>query len=1419
MKAQIVINGDSYTDLPCDGSREINNSGNCESFELDGSSNSFIVEGLDHVSVSSDADADVVISDCSLDAVIEGRNLIVYSGRVFANGKLINGSKHVLTDGDELIVGHNKIIWNGSYIRIFGSNYKSKLQLYIDTRVLQEDYPKYSRSARQIKREPEAVVNVSNPPTATKGSKTGLLKTILPPLVMVIGMVAVGIIMGRGIYMYVMVLSSVVTTCFSVTNYFSEKKENKAKEIQRVKKYDKYLLDKRKELDSLYQQQKEALLYQNLTAADISDSLYDNSNRLYERNCTDGDFLTVNIGTASRKSSYSVKYNNESLNDNDDPFLDEMRAICKTYSEIEDMPVTVSLLQTHLALIGENRHLYSVIREIVAQIAFFQSYHDVEFVVITDEENRKQFDWMRWYPHCKLKSINVTGIIDSENVRDQVFGHLTQVMKSRLEQLEESKKDSVFLPYFVFIIDNHKMIVNNAIMEYLQRNDLNLGFRLIYLSNLESNVPENVKTTVIINDYETARVRLLYGELQNHDIKVHDSENVDFELMARMTAPIEHFKGVKSQIPESISFFEMYNIKTPEEIPVKSLWEQNSCHKTLSVPLGVRGQNDIVSLNLHEKAHGPHGLIAGTTGSGKSELVQSYILSLAINFSPYEVGFLLIDYKGGGMANLFADLPHLLGTITNLDGSESVRALTSIKAELSRRQKIFYDHNINSINQYTKMFRAHEVDEPLPHLFIISDEFAELKKDQPEFMSELVSIARIGRSLGVHLILATQKPGGVVDDQIWSNSNFKIALKVQNESDSKDILKTPDAAHIVQTGRAYLQVGNNEIYELFQSAWSGAPYRPEEVAQGFDSRVYRVNQIGQGELLNDDLSAGAESNDTKFTQLDVTVKYLKEQFAQVKKQDVTKPWIPSLPEKLISSYIQNIPDVGAIKDYNPSVQIGVVDIPEEQRQDVYVHDFFRDGNMAVYASSGYGKSTVLTTVALTLASSNSPELLNFYLMDYGNSALVPLRKLPHTADYLTLDDSEKREKLTSILLEEIKLRKSLFARQGAINFKMYNQLAAKKIPMIVILIDNYDAVKELGLDYEGFIATLSRDGVGLGIYTVITASRAGVVKYSIINNFKHKIAMYLYDNTDVLSLVGRTKYKLPEIKGRAFVKQNDVNTMQCFLPVKYEDDISYIKSIASLVERISSGNTAPGAKCIPVLPEYVMPEMLAKLPDSTHKVAIGLDCQSVETVYIDLSIKQFIVGGAQTGKTNVLKTIIKQLPANSGKYVFDSRAGDLLSMKDKADYYSGTEDLTDFTDKLNAIVSQRKEMYEASAKEVSSVEFYRSLDTHVIIIEDVENFILMAKGREQELAEVFRYCRDVGIGVVFSCVPGKLRGFDELTRFFKDVDSGIVLGRPTDQTYFAIRPDRNYVSKAELGFCVERSRVNNIMIVNNESLT
>lgn len=267
------------------------------------------------------------------------------------------------------------------------------------------------------------------------------------------------------------------------------------------------------------------------------------------------------------------------------------------------------------------------------------------------------------------------------------------------------------------------------------------------------------------------------------------------------------------------------------------------------------------------------------------------------------------------MANLFKDLPHLLGTITNLDGSESLRALASIKSELARRQRIFNEIGVNNINDYSQAFLSGDAKKPLPHLVIISDEFTELKSEQPEFMAELVSTARIGRSLGVHLILATQKPSGVVDDQIWSNSKFKLALKVQNSSDSNEILKTPDAAQITQAGRAYLQVGNNEIYELFQSAWSGAKYSKETIKKGFDERIYTINIMGQKELVNAYFGNKSEKKALQLTQLDAMVLYIKTVYEREQAVVIERPWLPPLEMNITSPYIDTKKDVGKIEKY------------------------------------------------------------------------------------------------------------------------------------------------------------------------------------------------------------------------------------------------------------------------------------------------------------------------------------------------------------------------------------------------------------------------------------------------------------------------------------------------------------------------
>lgn len=311
---------------------------------------------------------------------------------------------------------------------------------------------------------------------------------------------------------------------------------------------------------------------------------------------------------------------------------------------------------------------------------------------------------------------------------------------------------------------------------------------------------------------------------------------------------------------------------------------------------------------LHEREEGHHGLIAGMTGSGKSEFIITYILSMAINFHPDEVQFVLIDYKGGGLVGAFESqdkkmvLPHLAGTITNLETADINRALSSIESELKRRQKLFNEareklgEGTIDIYKYQKYYREGLLDKAVSHLFIISDEFAELKSQQPEFMDQLISTARIGRSLGVHLILATQKPSGVVNDQIWSNSRFKVCLKVQDANDSNEVIKRPDAAMIKEVGRFYLQVGYDELFAQGQAAWAGAPYVPlDKVYHQKDDSIEFIDETGKSIKSIDTPKVNIK---VEGEQLPSIVKYLS---ALAKKNSITvkQLWLPKLASSIL----------------------------------------------------------------------------------------------------------------------------------------------------------------------------------------------------------------------------------------------------------------------------------------------------------------------------------------------------------------------------------------------------------------------------------------------------------------------------------------------------------------------------------------
>ena len=1186
-------------------------------------------------------------------------------GAFYRNNHLEQMDQQLIGFGDELSLGAVTIKLFPDEVWILGPAQAGRqLTLREPSRYgFYEDYPDYHRSPRIIYRGSEDKILINPPGQEPAKPSDELLKLIVPPLTMVGVTVLITLVQPRGIYILATVGMSITTMIFSIRGFIKNRKKYKADKKERIDLYRLYLKDKVKELTRLEREQKEGMHYHFPTILELTDLVESYNHRIYEKTPLHFDFLYYRLGLGKIPTSYDLKYGQQERSGKKDALEEEGYALYSRHKKIPDMPIPANLSHGPVGYIGPRNLVLEQLQLLVMQLATFHSYHDVQFITILPEEEKEQWSWMRWLPHAKLQELNVRGFVYNQRTRDQVLNSLNQILKLRRSQKEEAshKESTLFHPHYVVLVTDEKLILDHIIMEFFTEDPTELGCSLIFVEDVMSSLSENIQTVINIKDRNTGQLVMEEGVLKETDFRLdHFPTDYDKERIARTLAPLNHLQNLKSSIPDSVTFMEMYGAETFEDLQVSSRWKKNAPYKSLAVPIGLRGQDDLVQLNLHEKAHGPHGLIAGTTGSGKSETIQSYILSLAVNFHPHDVAFLLIDYKGGGMANLFKNLPHLLGTITNLDGVQSMRALASINAEIHRRERLFGEFEVNHINQYQKKFKNGEATEPLPHLFIISDEFAELKVNQPDFIKKLVSIARVGRSLGVHLILATQKPSGVVDDQIWSNSRFKIALKVADRSDSNEMLHTPDAAEITQTGRAYLQVGNNEVYELFQSAWSGADYQPEKDDMGIeDHTIYLINELGQYEILNEDLSGLEDADEIKEvpTELDAIVHNIHLLCEEQEIPPVPQPWLPPLKERIALEELEEVqPAIAWAQEKSLSILLGMADIPQAQKQEAVSINLAKDGHVLLYGSPGTGKTTFLQSAGMDLARKFSPKDLTMYLMDFGTNGLAPLSKLPQVADIMPLDQTEKISKFVRIMEKELNRRKKLLADYGVGTLELYRQASGQEEPAIVILLDSYEAFKEEAYEAELFklLVRISREGLSIGVHLLMTAGRQSNLRAQLYSNFKHQLSLPQNEASEVRTIVGSTSLAMTmeDIKGRALMKREDVDVIQLALPVSGANENQVLNNLRQKVASLQEAWTGQRPSAIPMVPEELMVEEFLKLPSvqeaiENGQIPIGLELEMVGSVNISLSKFKHMayVSNAEDAFDNIthhlLRTILK----------------------------------------------------------------------------------------------------------------------------------------------------------------------------------
>jgi S-DNA-T family DNA segregation ATPase FtsK/SpoIIIE len=772
-------------------------------------------------------------------------------------------------------------------------------------------------------------------------------------------------------------------------------------------------------------------------------------------------------------------------------------------------------------------------------------------------------------------------------------------------------------------------------------------------------------------------------------------------------------------LPQMLTFLEMFGVGKVEHLNALSRWKENNPVKSLKAAVGVDTAGDLFQLDLHEKFHGPHGLVAGMTGSGKSEFIITYILSLAVNYHPNEVAFILIDYKGGGMAKSFENLPHTAGIITNLDGSAIKRSLVSIESELKRRQAIFVEagqkigvSNID-IYKYQRLYREGTVNEPLQHLFIISDEFAELKTQQPEFMAKLVSAARIGRSLGIHLILATQKPAGVVDDQIWSNSRFRVCLKVQERADSMDMLKRPDAAELSDTGRFYLQVGYNELFETGQSAWAGAPYHPsDKVFKDKDNSVVFIDINGRPiREVKPITKRDLDENPPK--QLDVITEYLGS-IAAEENIKIKTLWLEPIPEMILVDSLRakyNVQTIGF--ELNPV--IGEYDDPAKQRQDVLRLPLSSKGNTLVYGMAGGGKTTFLTSAIYSLMREHTPEEVNIYILDFASETLRAFVKAPHVGDVVLSFEAEKITNLFMMLTNEIDNRKKLFTDYGG-DHRSYIEATGEKVPSIVVIINNYAAFAEMYMEQEDVISYLTREGIKYGIYFILTTAGVNSIRYKLQQNFSQIFALQLTADSDYNTLLGKTDGLLPsKFKGRGLIKTDEVYEFQTAHIVEDNVQIGYVRSISDESLAAWKGKSAPP---IPMLPEYVNVEYISSYIQNKDSLSIpiGVENKTLAVHYYDFGTA--FVHLILSNNEECLPFIgalseLMMKEYNSDVVIFDSTRRFSEQFGNKQGYYSNAGKIEETVDELYDILNVRAATYKQAVSNGKTVEKF---EPKVIII-------------------------------------------------------------------------------------------------------
>ncbi len=921
-------------------------------------------------------------------------------------------------------------------------------------------------------------------PAPLQKPTTSFATGLVVPLVAVVAMGSLfmfgGISQSNPAYMTLTVIALILGSALPTAwMFFEDRRRFKQRVREQLEQHGRRLQNAELELARLRTEEQDLRNEEDPPPEDLERRAIGRGRRLFERRLADPDFLHLRLGPGLAPTRIDLGFRDDHPHDTPDltPELARLhregRHTADQYRQVPDVPIRFDLTRAGaVGFAGRYRDTAPLVRSVLCQAAVQHSPDDVRVIGFLGARPLDDWAWLKWLPHARSGGAGAmaTSIAWDGPSRQSLSRWLFDELTSRKRAVEEAgpvgSTDGVSFPWLLVFLDDLHAVHDDAAIRMALAEGVRLRITLFGLADDVRQVPGGCKGVAVV-DGRGSRGQVTYAETASGvqplecAPDVMDAERA--ERIARALAPLVVLDDVAdssaSDIPSRISFFESLGYANVDQIEVGEAWRLSTVPNLLRTPLGPVGGGELLWLDLKEQSqsgHGPHGLVAGTTGAGKSELLLTLIGGLALRHSPDVLNFVLVDYKGGDAFQSVADLPHTVALITDLDRHLAARALLTLRSEIKRREHRLLEMRAAGVTSLADYQLRRGEREPMPFLVIVVDEFARLKDDLPEFINGLIDVARVGRSLGVHLILATQTPSGTVDDQIQKNTNFGVCLRVRDAQDSKQVIGEPDAALLPGSvpGRGYFRAGLEPVC-LFQTARVGAPYLPRSTHAAFEVLPFEPRIGGRRAAPQ-----AATADRALTTEVRALTAHLRA--AAVALGKVAPPWPAPLPDVVAllgddtsapevappALFPLPRPDAAWSWSRPPAgsdwlvAPVGLVDEPTQQAQGPFRLDVSR--NCIVYGGAGSGKSTLLRTLVASLALTHSPRDLHVYCLDFDARTLGVLAGLPHCGEsgVFLPRDTVRIRRLMRLLEHELSQRREA----GVTNLRQQRRSAPRSTP-------------------------------------------------------------------------------------------------------------------------------------------------------------------------------------------------------------------------------------------------------------------------------------------------------------------------------------------------------------------------------------